>query len=65
MDTIRHRFLQTVCEPMDLAGNQHLIRVSLGAASTTSPAETASALLRAADAAMYREKVRISSRDPN
>src|SRR5579864_7992713 len=53
---IAKRLFEAVREPMDVAGAQIVLTASLGIAVAGEPYETGDALIRSADAAMYRAK---------
>ena len=54
--SIAKRLFETVREPIDVAGAQIVLTASLGIAVAGEPYETGDALIRSADAAMYRAK---------
>ncbi len=52
------RLAAAVTEPFELDGGRHSVTASLGVAVSDGPADTATTLLRDADAAMYRAKAK-------
>jgi diguanylate cyclase len=54
--TIAERLLDVITEPIDLEGSEHVLTASIGIALGDSPDDDPGALIRNADAAMYRAK---------